>query len=230
MEDKAKYLDKIKKLMNLARKNTNPHEAALALERAQKLMREHRLTETDVALTEISEASSASAPSDAVKIPVYMSHLIGMIRRAFGVQSYLSWRKTKRSVVFYGPDERPQIAAYAFDVLTRQMVAARREFSVGQRNSIKRATKIGRADAFCEAWVNGAYLVIKEFAVTPTEKGLMEVYFQKISKGFTSVTPRDAKKVRGDDGARGAGFRAGTNARLNHGVDGAGQLGIGGAV
>jgi Protein of unknown function (DUF2786). len=72
MENKDKLLAKIKKLMNLARKNTNPHEAALALERAQKLMREHRLTETDVALTDVSEASSAGAPSNAVNIPMYM--------------------------------------------------------------------------------------------------------------------------------------------------------------
>lgn len=230
MENKDKLLAKIKKLMNLARKNTNPHEAALALERAQKLMREHQLTETDVALTEVSEASSAGAPSDAVKIPMYMSKLIRIVRQAFGVQSYLHWRHNKRTVVFYGPAERPQVAAYAFDVLTRQMMSARREFSAGQRKSIKRTTKIGRADAFCEAWVTGAYQVIEDFAVTPAEQDLMAVYFQKISEGFTSVVPRDAKKVRGDDGARGAGFRAGQNARLNHGVDGAGQLRIGGAA
>lgn len=230
MENKDKLLAKIKKLMNLARKNTNPHEASLALERAQKLMREHRLTETDVALTEVSEASSAGAPSNAINIPRYMAMLLEIIRRAFGVQSYLSGRNGKRIVVFFGPAERPQVAAYAFDVLTRQMMTARREFSAGQRKSIKRATKTGRADAFCEAWVHGAYQAIEEFAVTPAEQDLMATYFQKISEDFMSVTPRDAKKVRGDDGARGAGFRAGQNARLNHGVDGAEQLRIGGAV
>lgn len=220
MEDKDKLLTKIKKLLNLARKNTNPHEASLALERAQKMMREHRLTETDVALTEISEASSKGAPSNAVKIPGYMRMLIGIIRHAFGVQSYLSWQIGKRTVVFYGPDERPQIAAYAFDVLTRQMMAARKEFSAGQRKSIKRATKTGRADAFCEAWVHGAYQVIEAFAVTPEEKGLMEAYYRKISGDFVTVPYRPAKKVRGDEGARGAGFIAGTSATLNHGVGG----------
>jgi len=50
--------------------------------------------------------------------------------------------------VFYGPDKRPQIAAYAFDVFTRQMMAARKEFSAVQCKSIKRATKTGRVDAF----------------------------------------------------------------------------------
>ncbi|WP_226020326.1 DUF7168 domain-containing protein [Serratia symbiotica] len=225
MENKDKLLAKIKKLLNLARKNTNPHEASLALERAQKMMREHRVTETDVALTEISEASSEGAPSNANKIPRYMSMLIGIIRQAFGVQSYLAWRLGKRTVVFYGPDERPQVAAYAFDVLTRQMMSARREFSAGQRKSIKRVTKTGRADEFCEAWVHGAYQVIEAFAVTPAEKGLMEAYYKKISGDFVTVPYRPAKKVRGEDGARGAGYVAGTNARLSHGVDGSTSAG-----
>ncbi|QTP14193.1 DUF7168 domain-containing protein [Serratia symbiotica] len=220
MENNDKLLAKIKKLLNLARKNTNSHEASLALERAQKMMREHRVTETDVALTEISEASSEGAPSNANKTPRYMSMLIEIIRQAFGVQSYLAWRISKRTVVFYGPDERPQVAAYAFDVLTRQMMSARREFSAGQRRSVKRTTKTGRADAFCEAWVHGAYQVIDAFAVTPAEKGLMEAYYKKISRNFVTVAHRPAKKVRGDEDARGAGYVAGTNARLSHGVDG----------
>jgi len=220
MDSKEKYLNKIKKLLNLARKSTNASEAANAMRQAQNLMRAHKLTAQDIDLMEISEVSSKGAPSNAVKIPGYMRMLIGIIRHAFGVQSYLSWKIGKRTVVFYGPDERPQIAAYAFDVLTRQMMAARKEFSAGQRKSIKRATKTGRADAFCEAWVHGAYQVIEAFAVTPEEKGLMEAYYRKISGDFVTVPYRPAKKVRGDEGARGAGFIAGTSATLNHGVGG----------
>lgn len=224
MKNKEKYLSKIKKLLNLARKSTNASEAANAMSQAQNLMRAHKLTAQDIELMEISEASSKGAPSDANKIPGYMRMLIGIIRHAFGVQSYLAWRINKRTVVFYGPDERPQIAAYAFDVLTRQMMSARREFSASQRKSIKRATKTGRADAFCEAWVHGAYQVIEAFAITPAEKGLMEAYCQKISGNFVTVAHRPAKKVRGDDGARGAGFVAGANATLNHGVGGASDV------
>lgn len=41
MENKDKLLAKIKKLMNLARKNTNPHEALLALERVQMRCLKH---------------------------------------------------------------------------------------------------------------------------------------------------------------------------------------------
>lgn len=225
MDNKEKYLSKIKKLLNLARKSTNASEAASAMRQAQNLMRAHKLTTQDIDLMEISEASSKGAPSNAIKIPGYMQLLIGIIRHAFGVKSYLSWQISKRTVVFYGPDERPQIAAYAFDVLTRQMMSARREFSAGQRKSIKRTTRSGRADAFCEAWVHGAYQVIEAFTVTPAEKGLMAAYYKKISGDLVSATVRPAKKVRGDDGARHAGYVAGTNARLSHGVDGSTSAG-----
>ena len=85
MENNNKLLAKIKKLLNLAHKNTNSHEASLALEQAQKMMRERRMTETDVALTEISEASSEGAPPNANKTSRYMSMLIEIIPQAFSV-------------------------------------------------------------------------------------------------------------------------------------------------
>ncbi len=45
--NKEKYLAKIKKLLNLAKRSANPNEAANALRQAQNLMREHRLSTTD---------------------------------------------------------------------------------------------------------------------------------------------------------------------------------------
>lgn len=220
--NKEKYLAKIKKLLNLAKRSANPNEAANALRQAQNLMREHRLNETDVALTEISEASSKGAPSDAVSIPRYMSSLMSIISRAFGVQNYLTWQGNKRTIVFYGPNERPQIAAYAFDVLSRQMMTSRRAFSAKQRNSLKRTTKIGRADSYCEAWVSGAYTVIERFVVTTNERELMDTYYQRISNGgvWKAVAMREAKKVRGINDAADAGYRAGKDANLLHAVNG----------
>ena len=48
MENKEKYLQRIKKLLAMARNNSSAEEAALALSRAQKLMAEHKLNESDV--------------------------------------------------------------------------------------------------------------------------------------------------------------------------------------
>ncbi|QLV87814.1 DUF2786 domain-containing protein [Citrobacter sp. RHBSTW-00678] len=227
-DNKERYLQKIKKLLNLARRSTNANEAASAMNKALDLMRVHGVSETDVDLLAINEAGSKTAPSDAEKSPKYMHFLAHVVQEAFGVECYISWDydawPAKRSAVFYGPNERPQIAAYAFDVLSRQMMKARREFISGLRKGIKTATKTARGDVFCEGWVNGVFQVIQKFAVPEAEKCLIECFHRKLTveKGLTSAAGRESGKVRGGgDTARMAGFRAGKNASINHGVDGA---------
>ncbi|GAB1440536.1 hypothetical protein MASR2M36_33210 [Providencia sp.] len=131
MSNKERYLQKIKKLLNKARNNSSAEEAATALRMAQKLMQEHNLSESDVALSDVTEYEAHRTPSNAAKPPQYMLSLIGVISKAFGVRHYLSWHgitKVRRSVVFYGIEERPQIACYAFEVLSRQLSKGRTEY------------------------------------------------------------------------------------------------------
>jgi hypothetical protein len=226
--NKEKYLARIKKLLNKARNNSSPEEASVALKMAQALMREHSLTETDVLLTDIIEFSSKGAPSDAQQPPEYMMMLTGVINRAFGVKCYFTWRYTHlrgvpvRCVMFYGPAERPQIAAYAFDVLSRQLTRARREYIATQQKRLKAATRTARADLFCKGWVLGVYQAVTHFAVTEPEQTLMAAYRQKIvdNREMKDLSARKARDVRGGDDAAQAGFLAGQQVTLNHGVTG----------
>lgn len=226
--NKEKYLAKIKKLLNLAKRSSNPSESSNAMSQAQNLMRKYNVSLTDVDLMEINEASSKGAPSDAQKVPVYMGHLAAVIGFAFGVKFYTTYRYTervgipKRVVVFYGPNERPQIAAYAFDVLSRQLVRARSEYIGSMRKGIKAATKTARADTFCESWVSGAYQVLDDFMITEPEQTLMAAYQQRMQEegGLSSGKLRSSKSCRGKDDAASAGYLAGKNARLNQAVSG----------
>ncbi len=193
MENKEKYIQRIKKLLAMARNNSSAEEAALALRRAQRLMETHKLTEADADLMDINEASTQKAPSHAEKMPEYMAILAEMIARVFGVKFYTShgteqWGKpAKRTIHYYGPDERPQIAAYSFEVLGKQLAKARRDYLSTLRKNIKQATKVARADTFCSARVNGAYAVVSDFAVTEAETTLMECYrSRKLSEGMKS--------------------------------------------
>lgn len=223
-----KYLAKIKKLLNLARRSSNSHEAATALSQAQALMRKHKLSQNDVDLMDITSKASKGAPSHAQSIPRYMTFLGQLICRAMGVNCYYSFRRNymnsqkQNTVIFYGPDERPEIAAYAFDVLSRQMVKARRTFIGSLRKNIKPATKTARADQFCEGWAEGAYQAIEPFVVTETEKTLMASFLAKLKKeqGATDLKSREARKCRGGEDAAEAGFNEELKARLNHGVSG----------
>ncbi|MDQ5598654.1 DUF2786 domain-containing protein [Klebsiella pneumoniae] len=223
-----KYLAKIKKLLNLARRSSNSHEAATALNQAQALMRKHKLSQNDIDLMDITSKASKGAPSHAQSIPRYMTFLGQLICRAMGVNCYYSFRRNhmngqkQNTVIFYGPDERPEIAAYAFDVLSRQMVKARRTFISSLRKNIKPSTKTARADQFCEGWAKGAYQAIEPFIVTETEETLMANFLAKMKKEqeLSDLKPREAKKCRGDQDAAEAGFNEGLKARLNHGVSG----------
>lgn len=228
MENKEKYLQRIKKLLAMARNNSSAEEAALAMSRAQKLMSEHKLNEHDVDVMDINEASTQKAPSHAEKMPEYMAILAEMVARVFGVKFYTShgieqWgQPARRTIHYYGPDERPQIAAYSFEVLGKQLVKARREYIATMRKNIKPATKVARADTFCSAWVNGAYAVVSDFIVTEAETALIEAYREKkLSQGMETREPRKPGKARGTDNAEMLGYSAGRNAQLHHAVSGA---------
>lgn len=226
--NKEKYLTKIKKLLALG-KSTNSHEAALAIARARKLMAEYNITELDVGISNISESSSQGAPSDAQSPPAYVVGLVQVINKAFGVQSYGSWRYTPRGIpkrvfTFYGPDERPMIAVYAWTVLSRQLVRARTEYVAGMSRRIKLETRIARADTFCEGWVSAVYHLVQRFAVSESESTLMEAFIKREQSELSTTFGRGAKKTRGGTGNAGHdGFLAGQNATLNHAVNGAGH-------
>jgi hypothetical protein len=166
-------------------------------------MRKHKLSQNDVDLMDITSKASKGAPSHAQSIPRYMTFLGQLICRAMGVNCYYSFRRNymngqkQNTVIFYGPDERPEIAAYAFDVLSRQMVKARRTFIGSLRKNIKPATKTARADQFCEGWAEGAYQAIEPFIVTETEKTLMANFLAKMKKeqDLSDLKPREAKNV-----------------------------------
>ncbi|MHC0025757.1 DUF2786 domain-containing protein [Enterobacter vonholyi] len=229
--NKEKYLAKIKKLLNLARKATNTNEAAAALRQAQNLMREHNLTELEAEFTNISEASSKGSPNHAQTPPKYLVYLVEVIKRAFGVQAFFSWREGKyfynsprRVVTFYGPDSRPQIAAYAFDVLARQMTAARKEFIGELHKNTKPANRTAKADQFCEGWASGVWNIVAELVPTESEATLMELYRERqLASGLESGKCREARKASGGDVARTAGYLSGRQAQLSHGINGAGD-------
>ncbi|BDE02465.1 DUF2786 domain-containing protein [Pasteurella multocida] len=85
-QSNEKLLKKIKKLLALSKSN-NPHEAAKALEMAQKLMAEHNVNSIDV---EISESDSKQKFSR--KTGQYVHALASLIKRVFGVEAYFSNR------------------------------------------------------------------------------------------------------------------------------------------
>lgn len=217
--DNEKLLQKIRKLLALA-KSSNPYEAAVAMRQAQKLMRERNINQVEV---EIGEARSKQAFAN--KTPKYIHLLAATVETAFGVKGYFE-SGLKTSAVFYGQAERPEIASYCFDVLYRQLAKAREEFNVTQDKRLKRATKINRADLFCEGWVSGVYRTIKEFALqlSEEEEEKLTSYQQHLNAkhAFREAEIRESKSTgrSSSDTAKQLGYRQGRQVELHHGVNG----------
>lgn len=206
-KDNQRIIDKIKKLMALA-KSPNPHEAARALEMAQKLMERHALREEDVVISE-----KDSEVEFAKRTPIYVHYLTAVISRAFGCEAYFA-AGFKAKAVFFGQDERPEIAAYCFDVLFRKLSSARREYLTTRSNKrLKRSTLIARADAFCEGWVSGVRRNVKEFAMTPEEKGKLERHLTRLraSENMTKGSSRSVGNTheKNGDNSRHLGYLEG---------------------
>src|SRR5471030_635547 len=123
MDANGKLLKRIRKLMALGSRNDNAHEAARALRLAQKLMQRHNLSGTDVNLVAISETECRQLYSDAVNIPGWLNALATVVCMATGCRCWFGWYQTtttggrereRRSLHFYGLNERPEVAQYIF--------------------------------------------------------------------------------------------------------------------
>lgn len=223
---KKKYLAKIQKLMRLAQNTSSPAEAASALSKAQAFMKEHGLSESEVIFSEISTSESKSSPSDAEKLPRYMGFLVATIEKAFAVNCLVSWRLTpsfqrKRVVKFYGLDGRDVAAAYIFDVLTRQIKQARKEFQSNYCYRLPSKRKAAMADQFCEGWASGAYHAVKALEVSEEQESKMSAYAKKLrEEGVGEAKTRKTAKSDKPSHAACLGYREGMLAKVFHGVDG----------
>ncbi len=211
-----RILDKIKKLMALAN-SSNPHEAANALRKAQLLMQEYQLSESDVALSDIVEHSATLANTSKTQ-PQWSMNLMGMIQQTFGVTGYFN--PGLRRCFFVGYQDRAEIAAYCYTVLARQLKAARREYQASLNKRLKPKTKTARADLFCEGWVSGVYQQVRDLVPSEKEQALVAQFMSQKHSRLTPAKVREANATARDQDAGDAGFIAGKQVKLNAGVNG----------
>lgn len=218
-----KIIERIKKLLRLAQRSTHEGEAANALSQAQKLMAQHGLKEGAPELSDVTKEFAASK-HQAVKVPAYVCALINLVSEAFGCKSVRTRdSEYKLGVAFIGHNERPEIATYACTVLERQLTKARKKYLATQSKRLKKSTKIARADLFCAAWVMAVHEKIEALAVSDEESTQIAEY---TDSAFPNVVKTGVRKVStskargGDNAAINAGYHAGKQVELNHGVQG----------
>lgn len=160
--DKQAVLEKIKKCLALS-KSANEHEAAQAMKQAQVLMKKYEVNAVDIALSEVSEQKADRKM--AFKLANWQWSVATMISDVFGCKTY----KRGKTMMFYGIGNRAEISAYAFDVVYRQISAARREF-LKTCQARKPSNRTYLADQFCNGWMMGAWETVKKFEMSNEEK------------------------------------------------------------
>jgi hypothetical protein len=122
MNERAKLIDKIKKVLARAQ-SSNPHEAASAAALAAKLMQEHALSETDV-------SAEVGDPGDIVTEVVVGSEgfmvswrfaLVFEVARAFFCEAVALRLRDKRRVRIIGRKTDADIAAMVFKHLAKEV-------------------------------------------------------------------------------------------------------------
>lgn len=239
-----RIIRKIKRCLALS-KSSNENEAATAMRQAQALMREYRLTEMDVHLSDVGEVESEKAR--AKRRPTWDQHLGSIVGEAFGVRSFSMrrWCKSTSRIMdrelFVGVNPAPQIAMYAYEALLTKLTQARREYVSQVRAGKQRSSYSPETagDHFALAWVSAVHDKIHELvprgeedlaisqhsngrelvAVEEKDKALIEQYLS----GREIGKARKAREIDLDLDAQIAGLLAGRRVDLNPGLTTGGQ-------
>jgi len=239
-----RVIRKIKRCLALS-KSSNENEAATAMRQAQALMREYRLTELDVQLSDVGVVQSESARAN--RRPTWDRQLGAVVARAFGVRSLSlnHWcEKTKRRVeraVFVGVIPSQQIALYAYEALLTKLTLARSDYMSGVRSGRHRSpySPETAGNHFALAWVHAVSGKLQDLVPrgeedpsAPGGSGSHELIAAE-SKGTELIDQYLSSKEIGkqrrsgplemDMNAQVAGMLAGRSVQINHGVTAGGQ-------
>lgn len=211
-------LRKIRACLRLS-KSANENEAATALRHARALMEKHGIGLAEALAGDVTEheAKTARRGKD---LHGSMAELIWLVGHAFRCQSVVSCGiGLPATVTFYGTGADPEVAAYAFDVLRRQMDKSCHKHISRVRVRLNREA---RGEAFRRGWV----FAVKQLLAAgdddlPSELlEKLDAYkaarWSKLSSGSSKAL--SAERVK--DGDYSAGAAAGRKAKLHAGLGG----------
>lgn len=228
---------KIKHCLALSQ-SANENEAATALRQAQALMREFRLTEMDVKLSDVGEVESQFSRNE--RRPAWDQQLSASVAAVFNCSSLRAreWCKAKHRVVerasFIGVTPSQHIALYAYEALLTKLKLARKQYAAGVRSGKYRSSYSAETagDHFALAWVGQVHEKLlalipqgeddpstpsdgRDIMVVQTQdKALIAEYLSNITIAKSRKTP----EIELDLDAQIAGMLAGRKVDLNAGI------------
>lgn len=214
--DNATALRKIRACLRLAG-SSNANEAAAALRQAKSLMAQYGISadEADPGAICESVAKTRHRGGDIHHRTWLLGAICGDLFHCF---VYIHRRVGDSTTLrFVGVRPNPELAEYAFTVLRRQL-----ERDVAQH--IKRVRKASnrrqRAAAYGEAWVSGLFAKLggKLTGLPDTDRESYKAFAQR--QDGLKIEAQERQAAKSNDRDFDAGYRAGSSAVLNHGVQG----------
>ncbi|WP_413112837.1 DUF2786 domain-containing protein [Thaumasiovibrio sp. DFM-14] len=219
-DQRRKALKKIAKCLELGN-SANVNEAAQAIKMAHRLMLKYGLDKEDIDLIKMGKTISQTLlPAD---VSNQILKIIRGINRKFGVECVLTNHKGLKKAEFIGVAERAIFAAFAFDIVYREMNQQTGQF----RNSFAgsgtdNVTVTRRVNSFVAGWLEGALEKLPELCGKDDHDSKIKSYidreFENIDRETFKQQLKEAMAAMTEDYEK--GMKKGRTIRINQPVGG----------
>lgn len=218
--DKQRALKKIAKCLELGN-SANVNEAANAIKMAHRLMLKYGLDKDDIEFIKMGKTQSSHLLPTSVSESIL--RIIRGINTRFGVEAVLVNHKGLKRAEFIGEADRAIFAAFAFDIVYREMNQQTGQFRnsfQGTGTSNLEVTR--RVNSFLSGWIEGA--LEKLPVITPDDESQNKInnYIDKEFKNIDRETfkqqLKEAMKNITEDYEK--GLKKGRTVSVNRGVQG----------
>ncbi len=170
-----KIIDKICKCLRLS-ESGNPHEAAMALRQAHRLMQKYRINEELVRKAIVEE--SVVDIGQSYTPPFWVLALANLVADTFDCRVFVARHYGRRPEYrFLGLDLTPELATYTFEVLLRQLAQAREQFVIGLGLADASESE-RRGDVFAQAWLFRVARTVENFASNTEVLAAVDAHIQ----------------------------------------------------
>ncbi|MBD1556605.1 DUF2786 domain-containing protein [Vibrio sp. S9_S30] len=219
--DKKKALKKIAKCLELGN-SANVNEAANAIKMAHSLMLKYGLDKDDIEFIKMGKTQSSHLLPASVSSTLL--RIIRGINTKFGVEAVLLNHKGLKKLEFIGEADRAIFAAFAFDIIYREMNEQTGQFRNGFAGSGTSSIEVQRrVSSFLSGWIEGALEKLPEIAPDDDSNNKINNYidkeFQNIDRETFKQQLREAMKNITADYE--VGLKKGRRVSVNRPVEGA---------
>lgn len=214
-----RILRKIAKCLSLSESN-NPNEAGRALAQAKKLMDMHGISQTDLDMASVKD--TFVTVTKAQSIPKHLRYLMSIMRHVFGVKVISNTGPGGSNARFIGFQEAPEIAAYAYEVLAKQLMADRKDYLKSLGRDVPSSRKTRLANLFCIAWTQSVYTKVEKLKAEIPNPEIIDTWIKRSydeeirERRSRAITVKNADETE----ALADGREVGEKASLFHGMKG----------